>query len=143
MLPEKGTVLFSVKDSDKEKAVKLAAEFESMGFKVVATNGTQKCFKDNGVSSSLALKVNEGRPNIVDSIINGEISLIINTTVGKKSIQDSFTIRRGALDKGLPYVTTMRGAAAVTLAIRSISERERIHGEEYSGILYRVSLIRH
>ncbi|MFI4911776.1 MAG: carbamoyl-phosphate synthase large subunit [Sedimentisphaeraceae bacterium JB056] len=124
VLPKQGAVLFSVKDSDKEKAVKLASEFEKMGFKIVATKGTHKCFTDNGVSSSLGLKVNEGRPNIVDSIINGDISLIINTTVGKKSIQDSFTIRRGALDKGLPYVTTMRGAAAVTLAISSMKEQE-------------------
>ena len=121
-LPDSGTVLFSVKDSDKQKAVRLAADFSDMGFKLVATEGTHKCFKDNNVPSTLALKVNEGRPDIVDQIINGQISLIINTTIGKKSIQDSFTIRRSALDKGLPYVTTLRGAAAVTQAIRSTKE---------------------
>jgi carbamoyl-phosphate synthase large subunit len=126
VLPKRGTVLFSVKDSDKEKAVKLAAEFGRMGFNIVATKGTHKAFTDNGVKSKLALKVNEGRPNIVDSIINGEISLIINTTVGKKSIQDSFTIRRSALDKGLPYVTTLRAAMAVTQAISSMIEKEAV-----------------
>ena len=66
----------------------------------------------------------EGRPNIVDSIINGEIDLIINTTFGKQSIKNSFWIRRNALDKQVPYVTTIRGAMAVAKAIEALKQRK-------------------
>ena len=66
----------------------------------------------------------EGRPNIVDSIINKEIDLIINTTSGKHSIQNSFSIRRSALDKQVPYVTTIRGASAVAKAIEAMKQRK-------------------
>jgi carbamoyl-phosphate synthase large subunit len=64
--------------------------------------------------------MNEGRPNIVDLIINNQVSLIINTTVGKQTIKDSFSIRRSALERNIPYTTTIRGAAAVTKAIESM-----------------------
>ena len=70
------------------------------------------------------LKITEGRPNIVDSIINGEIDLIINTTIGKRSIRDSFSIRRSALDRQVPYVTTIRGAMAVAKAIEALKQRK-------------------
>jgi hypothetical protein len=70
------------------------------------------------------LKITEGRPNIVDSIINNEIDLIINTTIGKQSIKDSFSIRRNALDKQIPYVTTIRGALAVAKAIEALKQRK-------------------
>jgi carbamoyl-phosphate synthase large subunit len=70
------------------------------------------------------LKITEGRPNIVDSIINDEIDLIINTTIGNQSIKDSFSIRRNALDKQVPYVTTIRGALAVAKAIEALKERK-------------------
>jgi len=66
----------------------------------------------------------EGRPNIVDSIINGEIDLIINTTLGKQSIRNSFSIRRNAIDRQVPYVTTIRGAIAVTKAIEALKQRK-------------------
>jgi carbamoyl-phosphate synthase large subunit len=69
-------------------------------------------------------KITEGRPNIVDWIINGRINLIINTTIGSQSIRDSFPIRRTALDKQIPYVTTIRGAAAVVKAIIAMKERK-------------------
>ena len=66
----------------------------------------------------------EGRPNIVDAIINGQIDLIVNTTVGKQSITDSFAIRRNAVDRQIPYVTTIRGAEAVVKAIESLKARQ-------------------
>jgi carbamoyl-phosphate synthase large subunit len=71
------------------------------------------------------LKVSEGRPNIVDSIINGRVDLIINTTIGKQTVSDSFAIRRTALDKQVPYVTTIRAAYAVAKAIDAL-KKERI-----------------
>ena len=123
-LPTNGNVLFSVKDTDKKKAVELAAQLQQMGFKIVATKGTCIEFINNNVPSEFVLKMTEGRPNIVDWIINGKISLIINTTIGTQSIKDSFSIRRTALDKQIPYVTTIRGAAAVVKAISTMKERK-------------------
>jgi len=123
-LPITGSVLFSVKDSDKKKAVELAAQLQQMSFKIVATKGTCIEFINNNLPSEFVLKMTEGRPNIVDWIINGKINLIINTTIGAQSIKDSFSIRRTALDKQIPYVTTIRGAAAVVKAISAMKERK-------------------
>ncbi|MHC4637718.1 MAG: carbamoyl-phosphate synthase large subunit, partial [Planctomycetota bacterium] len=123
-LPTNGNVLFSVKDTDKKKAVELAAQLQQMDFKIVATKGTCIEFINNNLPSEFVLKMTEGRPNIVDWIINGKINLIINTTIGAQSIKDSFSIRRSALDKQIPYVTTIRGAAAVVKAISAMKERK-------------------
>ncbi len=123
-LPTNGNVLFSVKDTDKKKAVELATQLQQMGFKIVATKGTCIEFINNNIPSEFVLKMTEGRPNIADWIINGKISLIINTTIGTQSIKDSFSIRRTALDKQIPYVTTIRGAAAVVKAISAMKERK-------------------
>jgi carbamoyl-phosphate synthase large subunit len=121
-LPTVGNVLFSVKDQDKKKAVELARKMLEMGFKIIATKGTCIEFIKNNIPSEFVLKMTEGRPNIVDWIINGKINLIINTTIGAQSIKDSFSIRRTALDKQIPYVTTIRGAAAVVKAIAALKE---------------------
>ncbi len=123
-LPISGNVLFSVKDSDKTIAVELARKLHAMDFKIIATKGTCIEFINSNIPSEFVLKMTEGRPNIVDSIINGEIDLIINTTVGKQSIRDSFSIRRTALDRQVPYVTTIRGAEAVTKAIEALKGKK-------------------
>ncbi|MCD4830974.1 MAG: carbamoyl-phosphate synthase large subunit [Anaerohalosphaeraceae bacterium] len=123
-LPTSGNVFISVKDADKKRAVEVAKTLHEMGFKILATKGTCIEFINNNVPSEFLLKVNEGRPNVVDSIINMNIDLIINTTVGKESIKDSFSIRRTALDKRIPYVTTIRGATAVTKAIVAMKQKE-------------------
>jgi len=119
-LPTKGTVFFSVKDADKQRAVPLARQLHGMGFKILATKGTCIAFINNNIPSEFVLKMTEGRPNVVDRIINMDIDLIVNTTVGKQSILDSYSIRRNALDRGLPYVTTIRAAQAVTDAIAAL-----------------------
>ena len=123
-LPGAGSVLFSVKDDDKRRAVTLARRLHEMGFKIIATKGTCIEFIKNNIPSEFALKMTEGRPNIVDAIINGKVDLIVNTTVGKRSIRDSFSIRRSALDRQVPYVTTIRGAEAVVKAIESLQARK-------------------
>jgi carbamoyl-phosphate synthase large subunit len=123
-LPTSGNVLLSVKDSDKPRAVEIAHKLYSMGFKIIATKGTCIEFINNNIPSQFVLKMTEGRPNIVDSIINGEIDLIINTTLGKQSIKNSFSIRRNAIDRQVPYVTTIRGAMAVTKAIEALKQRK-------------------
>jgi carbamoyl-phosphate synthase large subunit len=119
-LPTSGNVLFSVKDADKAKAVGLAKRLRAMGFKIIATKGTCIEFIKNNIPSEFVLKMSEGRPHIVDAIINRQIDLIVNTVVGKQSIVDSFAIRRTAVDRQVPYVTTMRGAAAVVKAIETV-----------------------
>jgi len=123
-LPMTGNVLFSIKDGDKKKAVGLARKMYKMKYKIVATKGTCLEFINNNIPSEFVLKMTEGRPNIVDWIINGKIDLIINTTTTAQSIGDSFSIRRTALDKQIPYVTTIRGAAAVVQAVTAMKERK-------------------
>ena len=113
-------MFFGTKDSDKSRAVDAARKLHEMGFKIIATKGTCIEFIRNNIPSEFVLKMNEGRPNVVDHIINKDIDLIINTTVGKHSIQDSFLIRRTALDRQIPYVTTIRGAAVVVKAIAAM-----------------------
>ena len=123
-LPISGNVFFSIKDSDKPRAVEVARQLHKMGFKIIATKGTCIEFIRNNIPSEFVLKMTQGRPNIVDYIINDDIDLIINTTIGKQSILDSFYIRRTALDRQVPYVTTIRGAAAVAKAIEAMKEQK-------------------
>jgi carbamoyl-phosphate synthase large subunit len=123
-LPTSGNVFISVKDSDKPKAVQIAKQLHEMGFDIIATKGTCIEFIKHNIPSKFMLKVIEGRPNIVDSIINGQIDLIINTTIGVQAIKDSFSIRRTALDRQIPYVTTIRGATATVKAIEALKQRK-------------------
>jgi len=123
-LPMSGNVFISVKDADKPKAVEIAKRLHQAGFKLFATKGTCIELIKNNVPSEFVLKMNEGRPNIVDLIINNQVALIINTTIGKQTIKDSFAIRRTALDRNVPYTTTIRGAAAVTRAIESMKQKK-------------------
>jgi carbamoyl-phosphate synthase large subunit len=123
-LPTSGNVFISVRDDDKPKAVQIAKKLHQMGFKILATKGTCIELIKNNVPSEFVLKMTEGRPNIVDLIKNNQVSLIINTTIGKQTIKDSFAIRRTALDRNVPYTTTIRGAAAVTKAIESMKQKK-------------------
>ncbi|MFB2538741.1 MULTISPECIES: carbamoyl-phosphate synthase large subunit [unclassified Acinetobacter] len=121
-LPKDGdikTIFLSVRDSDKPQAVKLAKKFSELGYKLVATGGTYKVLAEAGVDCQRVNKVNEGRPHIVDMIKNGEIQFIINTTEGKQAHQDSFTIRRSALQAKVHSTTTINGADAVYQALTS------------------------
>jgi carbamoyl-phosphate synthase large subunit len=119
-LPVSGNVFFGVRDADKARAVEVARKLHQMGFKIFATKGTCIEFIRNNIPSQFVFKMSEGRPNVVDYIINGELDLLINTTVGRQSVVDSFAIRRTALDRRIPYVTTIRGASAVVRAIEAM-----------------------
>ena len=123
-LPTSGTIFISVKDDDKKRAVDVARKLNAMGFKLMATKGTCIELIKNNIPSEFVLRIQEGRPNIVDAIINRKVDLIINTTVGKQAIADSFVIRRSALDKQIPYVTTIRGAMAVVKAIDAMRKEK-------------------
>jgi carbamoyl-phosphate synthase large subunit len=117
VLPTKGRVFISVRDRDRDHAVSLGRELVEKGFKLVATSGTGKALKAAGIEFKQVNKVFEGRPHIVDMIKNGDIALIINTTEGKKAIEDSYTIRASALQHKVSYTTTIAGANATVLAL--------------------------
>jgi carbamoyl-phosphate synthase large subunit len=123
-LPMRGTVFISVRNQDKPRAMAVAQKLHELGFKLLATRGT--CIKliENNIPSEFVLKVVEGRPNIVDLMIDGKVDMIINTTVGEQTIRDSFTIRRTALDRQIPYATTIRGAAAMAQAIETLQKQQ-------------------
>ncbi len=116
-LPQGGVVFISIRDADKPKIAAIGRELTNKGFQLVATGGTAKVLNAAGIACERVFKVNEGRPNIVDMIKNGEVHFIINTTEGKKAIADSFTIRRQALQQQVTYTTTLSGAWATCLAL--------------------------
>ncbi|GAB6125715.1 carbamoyl-phosphate synthase large subunit [Humidesulfovibrio idahonensis] len=123
-LPEKGTVFISVNDRDKAIITPVAKAFDDLGFHIVATGGTADHLAAKGVHVERVLKVNEGRPNVVDLIKNKQIALVVNTPSGKRTVNDSKEIRQTTLLYGVPYTTTVSGAAAMAQAIRE----ERGHG---------------
>jgi carbamoyl-phosphate synthase large subunit len=121
-LPLGGTVFVSVKDSDKDKVVEPVRQLTEMGFRIIATRGTQRHLHTHGIACEKINKVLEGRPHVVDAITNGEIDIVFNTTEGAKALADSMSIRRSALLNHIPYYTTLAGAAAVTEAIKALRE---------------------
>jgi len=118
-LPLQGTVLITVTDEDKKNALKVAREFQKLGFRIKATEGTYKYLSQDGVKAEQILKMHQGRPNIVDAIKNGEIQLVINTPMGRTSTHDDSYIRKAAIKYKLPYITTTAAAAA---AVKGIAE---------------------
>jgi carbamoyl-phosphate synthase large subunit len=124
VLPERGTLFVSVKDSDKPLIIAPVCELEKHGFKIVATGGTAQYLADAGVAVERVNKVAEGRPHIVDKISDGDIALIFNTTEGWQSHKDSQSIRASALQMKVPYYTTAAASAAVALAITSVRVSE-------------------
>ncbi len=123
MLPLSGTVFVSMNDRDKQAAVPIVKDLIALGFKVVATAGTQKALQAEGLDVELILKLHEGRPNIADSIKNEKIQLIINTPIGATAQIDDRSIRRTALTHKIPIVTTIAGAKATASAIRSLQSQ--------------------
>ena len=117
ILPQEGKVFISVNDRDKPYILDVAKRFVDLGFEVIATSGSAKLFIENGIPATRVAKVYEGRPNIVDFIKNGEIALLLNTASGKRTVQDSKSIRQEALVYGVPYSTTVSGARAISMAI--------------------------
>ncbi|MDB5563231.1 MAG: Carbamoyl-phosphate synthase large chain, partial [Hyphomicrobiales bacterium] len=116
-VPVSGTVFVSVRDNDKPGIVDAMRHLETAGFHIVATSGTARYLNENGINATKVNKVAEGRPHIVDSMKNGGVQLVINTTDGAKSISDSRDIRRTALLRKIPYYTTIPGAVAAVEGI--------------------------
>jgi len=95
----------------------VARSFAGLGFKIKATQGTGQFLSSQGIESELILKMHEGRPNITDGIVNGEIQLVINTPAGKLSQYDDSYIRKTAIKYKVPYITTLAAAAAAAKGI--------------------------
>ena len=112
-IPKDGNVFVSVKDNDKKYLPDLCTKLTKLGFKIVATKGTAEALEGTGINVKVINKVLEGRPHIVDAILNNEIDMIINTTEGRQSIKDSFSIRRSALEHNVFFTTTVSGGFAI------------------------------
>jgi len=121
-LPLSGNVFISVKETDKAAAVEVAKEFVGLGFKIHATSGTAKTLKDAGVAVKTLLKIQEGRPNVLDLIKNGDIHFILNTPSGQQPRKDEVIIRSAAVAARVATMTTIRGARASVAAIRAIQQ---------------------
>jgi carbamoyl-phosphate synthase large subunit len=117
-VPKGGVVFVSVRDADKARIVPTMRILVELGFRIIATSGTQRFLVEQGVPAAKVNKVLEGRPHIVDAITNGEVQLLFNTTEGPQALADSRSLRRAALLRKLPYYTTLAGAIAATEGIR-------------------------
>ena len=140
-LPLEGTVFVTVNDHDKPTVLPIARRFHELGFRILATEGTERYLRGRGVPAERVLKVHEGRPNAIDLIVSGDVQLLINTPLGKFTQVDDYAIRRAALVHRVPYTTTMSAASAAcdaiialrsrTGSVRSLQEwHERANGEK-------------
>jgi carbamoyl-phosphate synthase large subunit len=139
-LPASGSVFISVTDGDKPAATQIAAGFHDMGFRVLATGGTAQAIRRMGVPVERIRKLSEGSPNVVERIEAGEVELVINTPTGSGARADGYQIRRAAIARGIPCITTMSGASAAQRAIRagrseeaSVISLQELHGDRGAG----------
>ncbi|MBN1626827.1 MAG: carbamoyl-phosphate synthase large subunit [Deltaproteobacteria bacterium] len=126
VLPADGVVLLTVCENDRPAVLEAARLFKNLGFRIKATNGTNRFLSENGIESELILKMHEGRPNIVDGIKNKEIQLVVNTPSGRLGKHDDAYIRKAAIKYKIPYITTLAAAVA---AARGIAAFRKGHGK--------------
>ncbi|MDC3090636.1 carbamoyl-phosphate synthase large subunit, partial [Paracoccaceae bacterium] len=139
--PESGTVFLSVRNQDKTKEMADACKIlEKIGFKIIATRGTRSFLGGEGVDSAHVKKVYEGRPNIADLLRDKKIDIVMNTTEGKQSLEDSKDIRYLALNNKIPYYTTARGIIATILSLKeniggniSVKAIQKYHSQLITG----------
>ena len=139
-VPGGGTVFLSVNDSDKPGAIELARSLADLNFKLLATRGTAKALSDAGIPCQKIDKVNEGRPNLVDSVKNNEVDLVINTPLGQESRFDERAIRMASLQYNIPCITTLAAAQAMVRGIQAMNAEafevrsvQEWHGEASSS----------
>lgn len=121
-LPQNGNVFLSVRDHDKKALVPVARTLANMGFTILATKGTSEYLSSKGITNKKVNKIREGRPHVVDYIKNREINLVVNTSMGKKTVSDSYMIRRATLVYNIPYATTISGAKAIAEGIAALKK---------------------
>ncbi|MDE6686973.1 MAG: carbamoyl phosphate synthase large subunit, partial [Lachnospiraceae bacterium] len=122
-LPLEGTVLISVNRKDKKEIAEIAKLFAEDGFKILATGTTCEVIREAGIEAEHILKLYEGRPNVLDAITNGEIDLIINSPVGKDSVNDDSYLRKAAIKGKIPYMTTIAAARATAKGIHYVKAK--------------------
>ena len=121
-LPLEGTVLISVSNRDKPEVVEIAKKFAEGGFHIIASKNTCKLIREAGIEADMVHKLKEGRPNMLDLITNGKIDLIINTPIGQERKEDDSYLRKAAIKKKVPYMTTMAAAKATISGILSLKK---------------------
>jgi len=122
-VPIKGNIFISVNENDKKKkTIEIISKYVKLGFGIIATTGTSKFLNDNGIKSEPVFKVNEGRPNIVDRIKNGEVQIVINTPLGYESRFDEYAIGWAAVQNKIPFITTLSAASSFAEGIEKIKE---------------------
>ena len=138
-LPLEGRVLISVNDKDKPEVVDLARDFAEEGFKIIASRNTCKLLQEAGIEAQMINKLQEGRPNMLDLITNGEVDLIINTPIGRERQWDDSYLRKTAIKKKVPYMTTIAAAKATISGIKAM---KRYGGSEVRSLQELHSLIK-
>src|SRR5579862_9535813 len=136
-LPERGTAFVSVNNEDKANLLPIARDLSELGFRLIATRGTAAFLRAHGLKVDVVYKVNEGRPNIADEIVNRKVDLIVNTPLGRESFFDDRAVRRAAMMHEVPCITTLTGAAAAVSAIRALRQEKlgvRALQDYYAGI---------
>ena len=123
-LPKSGKIFISVRDGHKPMMAQLAKDLIGLRYSIVATGGTTKHLREAGLEIEYVRKAHEGRPHIVDQMKNGEIAMVFNTTSGKQSLKDSFSLRRTALTQRIPYFTTAAAAKACVEALKKLSTQD-------------------
>lgn len=122
-MPVIGNIFVSVNDNDKKnKTIEIIKKYVELGFGMIATGGTSKFLNDNGIKSEPVYKVNEGRPNVVDRIKNGDIQIVINTPLGSESRYDEYSIGWEAVQNKIPFITTLSAASSFAEGIKQIKE---------------------
>ena len=121
-IPLEGTVLITVNDKDKDEAVEVAREFAATGFKIYASRNTCRRIREAGIEAEMVDKLHEGRPNMLDLITNGKIDLVLNTPIGKERNEEDGYLRKAAIKKKIPYMTTMAAAKATVSGIKSMKK---------------------
>jgi len=136
-LPTQGCVFISVNNSDKPTVVPIARDLAGLGFSITASRGTAAFLRAHGIEADVIYKVNEGRPNIADQIVNGKIDLVINTPLGRESFFDDRAVRRAATMAQVPCITTLTGASAAVAAIKALRSQTltvRSLQDYYAGV---------
>lgn len=122
-MPVSGNIFISVNNNDKKaKTIEIIRKYAELGFGIIATTGTAKFLNENGIKSEPVFKVNEGRPNVVDRIKNGDIQIVINTPLGSESRFDEYAIGWEAVQNKIPFITTLSAASSFAEGIRNIKE---------------------
>jgi len=136
-LPEKGCVFISVNNSDKPTVLPVARDLAALGFTLAATRGTAAFLRAHGLEVDVLYKVNEGRPNVADHLVNRTIDMVINTPLGRESFFDDRAVRRAATMAQVPCITTLTGASAAVSAIKALRQQTlsvRSLQDYYAGV---------